>query len=152
MTDDIVMYPEKLSRTEIGKVQQQKLRLLLDAVVPANLFWKEKYHTAHVDVTAIQTLEDLQHLPFCTKAELVADHANNFPYGSNLTFPLEDYSRMHQTSGTTGEPMRWLDTPENWDWLMSCWEQIYRMVGLKKEDRICFPFSFGPFIGFLGSL
>ena len=58
------------------------------------------------------------------------------------------YSRLHQTSGTTGEPMRWLDTPASWDWLMRCWAQIYRIVGLKPEDRLGFPFSFGPFLGF----
>jgi phenylacetate-CoA ligase len=55
---------------------------------------------------------------------------------------------MHQTSGTTGSPMRWLDTPISWNWFMECWEQIYRIVGLTKEDRLAFPFSFGPFIGF----
>ncbi|VAX40809.1 Coenzyme A ligase [hydrothermal vent metagenome] len=140
------MLPEKLTRTDIHSLQEKKLHLLLDAVVPANPFWSQKIHA--VDIKSIQTLSDLQHLPFCTKSELVADHTANFPYGSNLTFPLENYSRMHQTSGTTGEPMRWMDTPESWNWVMSCWEQIYRMVGLKKEDRLCFPFSFGPFIGF----
>ena len=50
--------------------------------------------------------------PFTTKAELVADQAEHPPYGSNLTYPLDRYSRLHQTSGTsTGRPLRWLDTP-----------------------------------------
>ncbi|MFK7777693.1 MAG: AMP-binding protein, partial [Gimesia sp.] len=48
----------------------------------------------------------------------------------------------------TGSPMRWLDTKASWDWFGECWSQIYRMVGLFPEDRLFFPFSFGPFIGF----
>ena len=31
---------------------------------------------------------------------------------------------------------------------MQCWSQIYRMVGLRRDDVLAFPFSFGPFIGF----
>ena len=31
---------------------------------------------------------------------------------------------------------------------MECWRQIYLLAGVIKEDRLFFPFSFGPFIGF----
>jgi phenylacetate-CoA ligase len=31
---------------------------------------------------------------------------------------------------------------------MDCWKMIYNLVGLTPEDRLAFPFSFGPFIGF----
>jgi phenylacetate-CoA ligase len=44
--------------------------------------------------------------------------------------------------------MRWLDTPESWDWVMKCWGIIYRAIGLRDDDRVFFPFSFGPFLGF----
>jgi phenylacetate-CoA ligase len=44
--------------------------------------------------------------------------------------------------------LRWLDTPESWDWVVRCWETIYRTVGLKTDERLFFPFSFGPFLGF----
>ena len=29
--------------------------------------------------------------------------------------------RVHQTSGTTGAPLRWLDTQESWAWWARCW-------------------------------
>jgi phenylacetate-CoA ligase len=87
-------------------------------------------------------------IPLLQKSDLVACHASDPPYSSNLTYPLVRYSRLHQTSGTTGKPLRWLDTPASWDWLMECWKQIYHLVGLTPEDRIAFPFSFGPFLGF----
>mgnify|MGYP006149071077 CR=1 FL=1 len=47
---------------------------------------------------------------FTARDPLVADQAAFPPYGSNLTFPVTAYTRCHQTSGTHGAPMRWLDT------------------------------------------
>ena len=88
-------------------------------------------------------------LPFTTKAELLADQQVNPPYGSALTYPIIRYARMHQTSGTTtGRPLRWLDTPESWDWMLGCWRRIFELIGLRSDDRLCFAFSFGPFLGF----
>ena len=55
---------------------------------------------------------------------------------------------MHQTSGTTGRPLRWLDTPSAWSNLLEAWAQIFRIAGVVPSDRFAFPFSFGPFIGF----
>jgi len=52
------------------------------------------------------------------------------------------YTRVHQTSGTTGTPLRVVDTPESWDW----W--VLAGAGLTADDRFFVPFSFGPFIGF----
>lgn len=86
--------------------------------------------------------------PFTTKAELVADQLANPPYGTNLTFPLERYTRCHQTSGSTGQPLRWLDTPESWSWMLDNWETVHRQAGTTAADRVFFAFSFGPFLGF----
>ncbi len=86
--------------------------------------------------------------PFTTKAELVADQLAHPPYGTNLTFPLERYTRCHQTSGSTGNPLRWLDTPESWTWMLDNWETVHRQAGTTAADRIFFAFSFGPFLGF----
>jgi phenylacetate-CoA ligase len=83
-----------------------------------------------------------------TKAELVADQAAFPPFGSKLSEPLERYTRYCQTSSTTGSPLRWLDTNESWQWVMDCWKAVYRAARVGPGDRIFFPFSFGPFLGF----
>lgn len=140
--------PENLNRDALEARQLERLQHLLKEVSASNPFWQQKWNATGVDVNSIQSLADLQKLPITTKAELVEDHLSNAPYGTNLTYPLETYTRMHQTSGTTGSPMRWLDTKASWDWFGECWAQIYRMVGLFPEDRLFFPFSFGPFVGF----
>jgi phenylacetate-CoA ligase len=90
----------------------------------------------------------LRDLPFTTKTELSEDQAAHPPFGSNLTYPMERYVRLHQTSGTTGQPLRILDTAESWDWWRECWQAVYRSAGVTARDRIFFAFSFGPFIGF----
>jgi len=87
-------------------------------------------------------------LPFTTKAELTEDQAAHPPFGTNLTYPIERYVRLHQTSGTTGRPLRFLDTAESWEWWRQCWDPIYRAAGVTASDRIFFAFSFGPFVGF----
>jgi phenylacetate-CoA ligase len=86
--------------------------------------------------------------PLTTKAELVADQAAHPPFGTNLTFPPQRYTRSHQTSGTGGVPLRWLDTPESWSWMVGSWQTILRAAGVTERDHLFFAFSFGPFIGF----
>ena len=141
--------PELWSRTELVDWQGTLLAELLKSVVPANPFWTRKLSEAGVNLSSIRSPGDLQLLPFTTKAELVEDQLAHSPYGTNLTFPVVDYSRLHQTSGTTtGRPLRWLDTPASWSWMLDCWSTIYRLLGLRRDDRLCFPFSFGPFLGF----
>ena len=134
------------SREEIVAQQLAKLGELISALIPANRFYAEKL--SGID-SLFSSLEDFSRkIPFTTKPEMVADQEKNPPYGTNLTFPLERYTRFHQTSGTTGRPLRWLDTPENWEWMAQNWMNIFRAAKVGANDKIYFAFSFGPFIGF----
>jgi len=128
--------------------QLNSVRALLQAVVPANPFYARKL--AAVDsLPLLANLEEFRaRVPFTTKAELSADHLAHPPYGSNLTFPLDRYTRCHQTSGSSGQPMRWLDTSESWSCLLDNWGEIYRAARVTAADHIFFAFSFGPFLGF----
>lgn len=140
---------ETTPREELARWQAGRLADLLAEIVPANPYWTKKFQQAGVDVSSIRTIDDLRRLPFTNKIELAEDQKLHPPYGTNLTYPVSSYVRLHQTSGTTtGQPLRWLDTQASWDWVVECWSTIYRLAGLTREDRLCFPFSFGPFIGF----
>jgi phenylacetate-CoA ligase len=92
--------------------------------------------------------EFVARVPFTTKPEIAADFAAHPPYGSNLTFPPEQYTRFCQTSGTTARPLAILDTPESWEWMLGNWARIYEEGGVRRGDRVYFAFSFGPFLGF----
>jgi len=115
---------------------------LLSAVLPGNPFYAAKLRGFSPDA-------NLASLPFTRKQELIDDQIAHPPYGSNLTYPLSRYTRFCQTSATTtGTPMRWLDTPENWDWMIGNWLRVYQSASVTAGDRIFFAFSFGPFAGF----
>ena len=139
---------ETLDRPALTRLQGDRLRLLLAEILPRNRFYARKLAEAGVAVSDVATPADLSRLPFTTKAELLADQANDPPYGQILTYPRARYCRFHQTSGTHARRLYWLDTPESWNWILACWEKIFRIVGLCPEDRLFFPFSFGPFLGF----
>ncbi len=117
-------------------------------MLPRNRFYAAKYAAAGVEVAGLRGLDDVRRLPFTTKAELIADQLAHPPYGTNLTYPLTHYSRLHQTSGTSGQPLRWLDTRDSWQWMLGCWTHKFRITKVNEHDRLFFPFSFGPFLGF----
>ncbi len=138
-----------LSRDELAHQQWQRIHSLLNEVLPANPFWQKKFSAAGCDPRDLRSFDDFFRLPFTTKADFVADQAAHPPYGTNLTYDISRYCRLHQTSGTTtGQPLRWLDTPESWTWMLGCWNQIYQLMDLHLTDKFCFPFAFGPFLGF----
>jgi phenylacetate-CoA ligase len=122
--------------------QLDKLRLLLRAL-GTNRFYRDRVPR---DIGSLA--EFFERVPFTLKSELIDDQIAHPPYGSNLTFPVERYTRFSQTNGTTGRPLRWLDTPESWDWMTGNWSRVFEAAGVRAGDRIFFAFSFGPFLGF----
>ncbi|MBX9679708.1 MAG: AMP-binding protein [Gemmataceae bacterium] len=128
--------------------QDERLAELLDEVVPRNRFVAERFRQAGLSRSDIRGVGDLRKLPTTTKEELLARQDLAPPYGDLFTYPRERYTRLHQTSGTQGKPLRWLDTPQSWDWMLECWRKMFAMAGVTATDRILFPFSFGPFLGF----
>ena len=132
----------------MGTVQLQKLNRLLAALTPDNRFYAEKLQRAGLakGVGSIEAF--IERIPLTTKADLVADQLAHPPYGTNLTFSPDRYTRFTQTSGTSGMPLRWLDTPESWSWMVDCWTEVLRAAGVRSGERVYFAFSFGPFLGF----
>src|SRR2546428_1703641 len=126
--------------------QWRRLSDHLPELVEGNAFYRAKLVAA--GIRHAREVRSLADLPFTTKAELSEDQAAHPPFGTNLTYPVERYVRLHQTSGTTGRPLRFLDTAESWQWWKDVWQFIYRGAGVTAADRIFFCFSFGPFVGF----
>jgi phenylacetate-CoA ligase len=132
-------------RADLEQIQGKRLARMLDEVLTRNCFYAAKLGK---EAAGVRRVADLARLPLTTKAELLADQQAHPPYGTALTYPEVRYTRLHQTSGTHGVPLRWLDTPESWEWMLGCWTQIFQMAGVTAADRLFFPFSFGPFLGF----
>jgi phenylacetate-CoA ligase len=139
---------EQLDRHRLAECQGRRLLELLKKIDGRNQFYSRKFRDTGVDIAALRLPEDFKKLPLTTKAELNADQAANPPWGTALTEPLANYTRYCQTSSSTGRPLRWIDTNESWQWLLECWKAVYRGAGVKAGERVFFPFSFGPFLGF----
>ncbi len=136
---------ETLPRAALEARQLGRLRPLLAEVLASNAFYQRRF-AGSAEVVDWATFRAL---PFTTKADIARDQAEAPLFGTNLTYPVASYTRLHQTSGTTGRaPIRWLDTPASWAWWLRCWGHVYRAAGVGPGDRVFFPFSFGPFIGF----
>jgi phenylacetate-CoA ligase len=130
---------------DLSPSQLARLNSGLALLSRENPFYRTKLEGARLPLSS---LEDFRKLPFTTKDELVEDQASNPPYGTNLTQPLADYTRLHSTSGTTGRRLKVLDTEESWAWFTRCWQDIYRTFGIGRGDRVFAAFGFGPFVGF----
>jgi phenylacetate-CoA ligase len=139
---------ERLDRDALSARQGERLSHLLAAIDGRNAFYTRKFAEAGLDVSALRLPGDLARLPFTLKAELIADQQANPPWGTALTEPLGRYTRYCQTSSTTGRPLRWIDTNESWQWMLECWKAVFRGARVGPGDRVFFPFSFGPFLGF----
>ncbi len=135
--------PERLRALQLDRLSR-----LLGEIWGRNRFYTDKLGATGFGPEDLRDLDDLARLPFTTKVELVAAQHEGAPLSSNCTFGEEAYTRFHQTSGTTGEPLRVYDTAESWDWWGRCWGFVLAGAGLTAADRLLLPFSFGPFIGF----
>ena len=141
---------ERAPAEELANRQLARIKQLLSVVYTDNAFYRKKFQAQGVHPREIKTLTDIAKLPFTLKGEFQQDQANNPPYGTNLTEPLRNYTRFHQTTGTTGRPLKWLDTKEGWTWRGRCAAMSLAGPGITAEDVIFFPFAFGPHVAYWG--
>ena len=136
---------ETLDRELRAARQLARFQALLDEILPDNRFYASKL----AGLDRVTSWQEFAALPFTRKTEISNDQIANPPFGTNLTYPLDRYVKLHQTSGTSGKaPIRWLDTEQSWQWWARLWGHVYRGAGVGAGDRVFFAFSFGPFIGF----
>ena len=132
---------ETASKDEMTMLQFQKLERLLKKVFASNPFYQSKFARHGITLSEIRSMDDLSKLPFTVKKELEEDQEKHPIFGTNLTEPVENYVQYHQTSGTTGRPLKFLDTRESWEWRWKVACHILKGAGIRKGDRIFFLLS-----------
>src|ERR1700730_13302998 len=149
MTYDERRRLESLDATALARHQVDRLNRLLKAILPQNQFYAAKLAQIPAARLAaadgpIGSLDELAALPFTFKDELLSSrHPGDL--AANLTFPLDHYTRFHQTSGTHGRPLVVLDTADDWRWWIDCWQFVLDAAEVVAGDRVFLAFSFGPF-------
>ena len=105
------------------------IKSMLDRVTAFDGFYKKKL--AEYDVSAIQSKEDFEKLPFTNKEEL----REIYPLGL-AAVPEEEIVRIHSSSGTTGTPIIIPYTARDVEDWAEMFKRCYEYAGVTKKDRI----------------
>ena len=135
---------ETLSRSEIKDLQLKRLKDTVRHCMNSP-FYRQRFADNNLTPDDICTLEDLQKIPFTTKQDL----RDTYPFGM-AAVPLEKCTRLHSSSGTTGNPTVILHTEKDLqEWAKAVARCLY-MVGLRPNDVFQNTSGYGMFTGGLG--
>lgn len=112
----------------IKAFQEERLKETLEYVSLHSRFYKKMFAEHHIDVTAINTLEDLQTIPPTTKQDL---QAYNTEFLCVSPIDVVDYVT---TSGTLGEPVTFALTENDLQRLSYNEASSFTMAGCTNED------------------
>ncbi|ACL76107.1 phenylacetate--CoA ligase family protein [Ruminiclostridium cellulolyticum] len=136
---------ECMSRNSMKELQLERLKNTVKVAYENVPMYKRKFDEIGLRPEHIQTLKDIEKIPFTTKNDL----RDNYPYGL-FAAPLKKIVRLHASSGTTGKPIvvgYTKNDMENWS------ENIARLViaaGGREDDIAQIVFGYGLFTGGFG--
>ena len=139
---------ERRSRAVMTRWQSARLREQVRHAAAHSPFYRRKLKAAGVKPALIRTMADLERLPFTTKDDLKENQAARPPWGDVLAVPLAEVLRVHLTSATTGRPLAFLDTREDWHGFYHSYARSLYAYGVRKTDMVMAAFSYGPWIGY----
>jgi phenylacetate-CoA ligase len=142
---------ETLPREELEKLQLQHFRKQMKYVMGKSPFYKRKFSAVGVTPEDIKTMDDVRRVPFTTKQELLKSQEEHPIFGDFPSIKPEQATRVFQTSGTTGKPLKIPLSKK--DWFKTYYEQFSYFLsgyGLKSRDVAFFPFTYGTFIAWWG--
>ena len=137
---------ETMPREGLEAIQLQRLQTTIDRVYATVPFYKKSFDAAGITPKDIQTLDDLERLPFTTKQDL----RDNYPYGM-FAVPMEQVVRIHASSGTTGKPTVVGYTRRDVDTWADLMARSLSAAGAGSGDIIHNAFGYGLFTGGLGA-
>ena len=135
---------ETMSRQELEALQMERLKKTLQLCMNAE-FYRKRFAELGITPDDIQTLDDVRKLPFTTKEDL----RNNYPFGLACV-PLKECTRLHSSSGTTGNPTVVLHTQKDLDEWANAVARCLWMVGSRPEDVFQNSAGYGMFTAGLG--
>ncbi len=137
---------ECCSREDLEKLQLERLQGLVERVYRQVPFYRNRLEEAGIGPEDIRSLDDLQKIPFTTKADL----RDNYPFGL-FAVPMDEIIRLHASTGTTGKPTvvgYTRNDIETWAEVMA---RTLVSAGAHKGDIIQVAYGYGLFTGGLGA-
>lgn len=136
---------ETMPREQLRQLQLERLKKTIGIAAHAP-YYKKVFKEQGITPDIIQTLDDIQKLPFTTKADMRA----NYPFGLVAGNMKEDGVRIHSSSGTTGTPTVIVHSQHDLDSWSNLVARCLYMVGIRKTDVFQNSSGYGMFTGGLG--
>jgi phenylacetate-CoA ligase len=93
---------DRLSRDDLNQLQYSGLAKQIERVYRTSDFYRRRFDDEGFAPDKLRSLNDVQAIPFVTKADLVRDQEAHPPLGSRLCVEEKDIARFEITSGTSG--------------------------------------------------
>jgi phenylacetate-CoA ligase len=135
---------ETMDRKSLEALQLERLKKTVGRA-STSPYYKKLFAEKNISPDKINSLEDLQNIPFTTKEEL----RNNYPYGF-VAGSMKEAVRLHSSSGTTGNPTVVLHSKHDLDSWANLVARCMYMVGLRDTDIFQNTSGYGMFTGGLG--
>ena len=135
---------ETMPRKELERLQLKRLQHTVRHCMNAE-FYRKKFAELGITPDDIKSLDDVRRLPFTTKEDL----RENYPFGLACV-PMRDCTRLHSSSGTTGNPTVVLHTKKDLDEWATAVARCLWMVGSRPEDVFQNSAGYGMFTAGLG--
>lgn len=136
---------ECMSRGEMEELQLARLKKIVEYAYNNVVFYKKRFDEIGLKPEHIQSLRDIEKIPFTTKDDL----RDNYPF-QLFASPMKKIIRLHASSGTTGKPVVVGYTRhdlENWT---ECVARIIVAAGGREDDLAQIVFGYGLFTGGFG--
>ncbi|MCB6313592.1 phenylacetate--CoA ligase family protein [Gordonibacter pamelaeae] len=137
---------ETMPREQLRELQLERMKQSVRHAYDNVAFYQQSFKEAGVTPDDLQTLEDLERLPFVVKQDM----RDAYPFGL-FAVPQKDVARIHASSGTTGQATVVGHTAsdlKNWG---DCFARGIAMVGGDENSTIQVSYGYGLFTGGLGA-
>ncbi len=123
---------------ELRRIQEDGLRWTVLHAYAGSPQYRAKLKAAGVDPTAVQSLDDLKHLPTTTTDDL----REGYPLPL-LAVPEAKVVRVHASSGTTGKRKVLAYTQKDVDTFALQMARCFELAGLTPQDRVQIAVGYG---------
>lgn len=115
-------------------------------------FYRRLWQKFSVSPATLKSLEDLAQFPVVHKCDLREQQERNPPFGDLLCIPSREIRRIHGTSGTTGRPVLFGISADDWEHIANAHARIMWGAGLRPQDRMMVCSFFSLYVGSWGAL
>ena len=134
------------TRDQIEATQLARLKETLNHVYANSPAYRAKFDAQGVHPDDLNCLADIAKFPFTTKQDL----RENYPFGM-FAVPMDQVSRVHASSGTTGKPTVVGYTKEDISHWANCVARSIEAAGGRPGDKMHVAYGYGLFTGGLGA-